>query len=177
MAAVDYGDETATWVADSGFFIACGRRHNTKYTALERFARRNGITFVIPRRVHEELGGAPDRSTPGQLPIASAIDADWVTVAPELDYTNSVVSAVMDRVRRFIAETSNRNEDQIEKADTALAGVSVQLLDTGEAEFIRLVTTDIAAGEGAVSAIEAHGFESQIEFENGFELIERLTEQ
>lgn len=149
------------------FFIACGRRHNTKYTALERFARRNDVTFVIPQRVYEELGGAPDRSTPGQLPIASAIDAGWVTVAPAIDHTNGTVSAVMDHAGRFIAKSSNRNEDQIEKADTALAGVSIQLLDTGEAEFIRLVTTDTAAGEGVVNAVEAHGFESRIAFETG----------
>jgi hypothetical protein len=64
--------ENAVWIADSGVFIACGRQQRNKYTALERFAQRNDITFVIPQRVYEELGGAPDRSTPGQTPINSA---------------------------------------------------------------------------------------------------------
>jgi hypothetical protein len=67
--------ESVAWVGDSGLFIACGRQQNNKYTALEQFARRYDITFVIPRRVYEELGGAPDRSTPGQTPINSAINA------------------------------------------------------------------------------------------------------
>ena len=40
--------ESVAWVADTGVFIACGRQQNTKYTALERFAQRNDLTFVIP---------------------------------------------------------------------------------------------------------------------------------
>jgi len=103
---------------------------------------------VIPRRVYEELGGAPDRSTPGQTPINSAIDACWVTVADDPDYTNSTVSRVMDGVRRYIANSSNRNEDHIEKAD---------------------------AGEGVVAALEANGFEHRIRFKDGFELIDEIT--
>ena len=49
-----------------GLFVACGRQQNNKYTALERFARRNDISFVIPQCVYDELGGAPNRSTPSQ---------------------------------------------------------------------------------------------------------------
>jgi hypothetical protein len=55
--------ENAVWIADSGVVIACGRQQQNKYTALERFAQRNEILFVISQRVHEELGGAPDRSS------------------------------------------------------------------------------------------------------------------
>jgi hypothetical protein len=141
--------EGVVWVADTGLFVACGRQQNNKYTALERFARRNDLTFVVPERVCDELGGAPDRSTPGQTPIDSAIDAGWVTVADEPDYTNSTVSQVMDDVRSFIAQSSNRQEDQIEKADTALAAVAAERLDAGM-EFAYIVTTDIDAGEGIV---------------------------
>ena len=82
---VDVFQEPVAWVADTGLFIACGRQQNNKYTALERYARQNDLRFVIPQRVYDELGGAPDRSTPGQTPINSAIDAGWVTVADEPD--------------------------------------------------------------------------------------------
>ena len=58
--------EDAVWVVDTGLFVACGRQQNNKYTALERFARRNDISFVIPQCVYDELGGAPNRSTPSQ---------------------------------------------------------------------------------------------------------------
>jgi hypothetical protein len=169
----DLYQKSVAWVADTGLFIACGRQQNNKYSALERFAQRNDITFVVPQRVYDELGGAPDRSTPGQTPINSAIDAGWVTVANEPDYTNSTVSQVMDDVRSFIAYSSNRDEDQIEKADTALAAVAVELLQ-GEKEFACVVTTDVDAGEGLVAALETNGFESRAQFKNGFELIDEI---
>lgn len=170
----DLFQESVAWVADTGLFVACGRQQNNKYTALERFAQRNDLTFVIPQRVYDELGGAPDRSTPGQTPINSAIDAGWVTVSDEPDYTNSTVAKVMDDVRSFIARSSNRDEDQIEKADTALAAVAVELLQ-GKNEFVCIVTTDIDAGEGVVAALDANGFENRAQFKNGFELIDEIT--
>jgi hypothetical protein len=163
---------SVAWVADTGLFIACGRQQNTKYTALERFAQRNDLTFVIPQRVYDELGGAPNRTTPGQMPINSAIDAGWVTVADEPDYTNSAVSQVMDDVRSFIARSSNRDEDQIEKADTALAAVAVELLEQNT--FVCVVTTDIDAGDGVVASLEANGFGNRVQFKNGFGLIDEI---
>ena len=150
-------EESVAWVADTGLFVACGRQQNNKYTALERFANRNDLTFVIPQRVYEELGGAPDRSTPGQTPINSARDAGWVRVADEPEYANSTVSKVMDDVRSYIARSSNRDEDQIEKADTALGSVAATLLDSGTAQFVCIVTTDIDAGNGVVVALGANG--------------------
>ena len=167
--------ERALWVVDTGVFIACGRQQNNKYTALERFAQRNDLSFVIPRRVYDELGGAPDRSTPGQTPINSAINAGWVTVAAEPDYTNSTVSQVMDDVRTYIAQSSNRPDDQIEKADTALAAVAAERLDEGDADFAYVVTTDTDAGDGIVSALSRNGFDERAQFRDGFELIEEIT--
>jgi hypothetical protein len=166
--------ESVGWVADTGLFIACGRQQNTKYAALERYAQQNDVTFVIPPRVYDELIGAPDRSTPGQIPINSAIDAGWVTVADDPDYTNSTVSKVMDDVSSFIANSSNRDEDQIEKADAALAAIAVELLQ-GSKEFVQVVTTDFDAGKGFVAALETNGFSGQAQFTNGFEFIDEIT--
>jgi hypothetical protein len=170
----DVFQESVAWVVDTGLFIACGRQQNNKYTALERYARQNDLRFVIPQRVYNELGGAPDRSTPGQTPINSAIEAGWVTVADEPGYTNSTVSQAMDDVQSFIARSSNRDEDQIEKADTALAAVAVELLQ-GDSEFVCVVTTDVDAGEGVVVAVEMNGFENRAQFKNGFELIDEIS--
>ncbi|MFB1063070.1 hypothetical protein [Natrinema sp. H-ect4] len=168
-------EEGVVWVADTGLFVACGRQQNNKYTALETFAHRNGLSFVIPQRVYDELGGAPNRSTPGQTPIDSAINAGWVTVAGEPDYANSIVSQVMDDVRTYIAQSSNRREDQIEKADTALAAVAAERLTGSDVEFACIVTTDIDAGEGIVSALSRNGFDERVQFKNGFELIEEIA--
>jgi len=171
----DPPEEPTAVVADTGLFVACGRQQNSKYVALERFARRNDLTILVPGRVYEELGGAPARSTPGQTPIDSAIESGWVAVADTPDYTDSTVASVMDDVRRRIASASNRPEDSIEKADTALAAVTVGLFESGSAAFAYLVTTDTDAGEAVVSAVEAHGFEGQIEFVDGFELLSEIA--
>lgn len=167
--------EGVLWVVDTGVFIACGRQQNNKYTALETFAQRNSLSFVIPQRVYDELGGAPDRSTPSQTPINSAVTAGWVTVAAEPDYTISTVSQVMDDVRTYIAQSSNRPEDQIEKADTALAAVAAERLEEGDADFACVVTTDTDAGNGIISALSRNGFDERAQFRDGFELIEEIT--
>lgn len=62
-------------------------------------------------------------------------------------YTNSTVTAVIDGVSSYIAYASNRSEEYIEKADTALAGV----------------------------AVEANGFPDQVDVIDGFDLTTDLT--
>lgn len=167
--------QKVAWIADSGLFIVCGRQQNDKYMALARFATTNGITFLIPQRVYNELGGAPETSTPGQTPVNSAIDVGWVVVADRLDYTTPAVATVMDDVRSYIATASNRPEDQIEKADTALAGVAVQRLARDDVSSVTVVTTDTDAGAGVKRAVEAAGFEGQISVRDGFEFIDEIT--
>lgn len=167
--------EPAVVVADTGFFIACGRAEHTKYAAVERFARRIDLTVVIPERVYEELGGSLERSSPSSAPIDDAIEAGWVRIAEPLDYSVSAVSAVMDEVRRRIANASNRSEDVVEKADSALAGAAVHLLRSGDTDYVYIVTTDVAAGEGVVAAVQGQGFVGQIEFVDGFQLIDDLS--
>lgn len=167
--------QNAVWIADSGLFIACGRQQNEKYIALARFATTNGIAFLIPQRVYDELGGAPETSTPGQTPVNSAIDAGWVVIADQIDYTTPAVATVMDDVRSYIAHASNRPEDQIEKADTALAGITIQRLAWGEVSSVTVVTTDTDAGAGIRRAVEAAGFEGQISIIDGFEFIDEIT--
>jgi hypothetical protein len=45
----------------------------------------------------------------------------------------------------------------------------------GDAEFAYIVTTDIDAGDGIVSALLRNGFDGRVQFKNGFELIEEIT--
>lgn len=164
---------SVAWVADTGLFVACGRQDNEKYAALSRFVRRRELVLHIPRQVHEELGGAPERSSPASLPIDAAIEEGWVTVV-DLDYTDPTVSAVVDDARRFIANASNRDEDRIERADTALAGVAMTLLQ-GDTTAVRLVTTDRDAGAATARVLESHGFGGQVEVQDGFELLADIS--
>jgi len=70
----------------------------------------------------------------------------------------------MDETRRFIASETGRDEDRIEKTDTALVGLAAQLLDTGDAKRVVLLTTDKPAGTAAEVILAKHGFEEQVEY-------------
>lgn len=154
------------YIADTGVFVRCGGPDNEKFQRLRRALRQAGVSLLIPQRVYEELGGDPTTETypSGSIPYADGFEEEWITVAEELDYTNPLVSTVMDEARRFIANETDRSEDFIEKTDTALVGLAVQLLDTTAAETIVLLTTDKPAGRAAEALLSNHGFSDQIEY-------------
>jgi hypothetical protein len=90
--------------------------------------------LVVPQRVYEELGGGPaaEAYPSGNIAYPVGFEEGWIIVADELDYTDPLVSTVMDDARRWIANETDRDEDTVEKADTALIGLATQLLDADE---------------------------------------------
>ena len=157
---------TTTYVADTGVFVRCGGPDNEKFQQLRRAVRQAGVSLVVPRRVYEELGGDPaaEEYPSGGIPYPVGFEEGWIVVADDLEYTNPLVSTVMDEARRFIAHETDRDEDTIEKADTALVGLAAQLLDTGEAERVVLLTTDKPAGQAAERILPRHGFDDRLEY-------------
>lgn len=156
---------TTVYIADTGVFVRCGGPDNDKFQRLRRALRQADVSLYIPQRVYEELGGDPavDVYPSGNIPYPDGFEEGRIVVADELDYTNPLVSTVMDEVRRFIANKTDRNEDIIEKADTALVGLAAQLLDTGQADDVVLLTTDKPAGHAAETLLPQHGFTDRIE--------------
>lgn len=144
---------TTAYIADTGVFVRCGGPDNDKSQQLRQALRQAGVSLCVPQRVYEELGGDPtaDEYPSGNIPYPDGFEEGWVTVADELDYTNPLISTVMDEARRFIANETNRDQDVIEKADTALVGLAAQFLETGEADHVVLLTTDKPAGRAAES--------------------------
>lgn len=161
-------------IADTGLFVAMGRQSNSRYRAVRQFARRKNITFVLPQRVAEELS----LDTPGsrQLAVEDAIEDGWVSVAEPLNFTQPVVSRVMDGIQRYIASADDRPADEIERADAALAALAVQQLNAGAAAEVYIYTTDIAAGEGAETVLASEGFGDSVTFVDGFRFIEDLQQ-
>lgn len=133
-------------IADTGLFVAMGQPSNSRYQAVRRFARRNDVTFVLPERVYEEL--TVDEPDVEDVPVDTAIDERWATVAAPLEFSEPIVSRVMDVVRRFIANADDRPADEVERADAALAALAAQHLSAGTATEVYIYTTDFAAGEG-----------------------------
>jgi len=157
---------TTVYIADTGVFVRCGGPDNDKFQRLRRALQQAGVSLHIPQRIYEELGGDPaaDEYPSGNIPYPDGFEEGWIVVANELDYTNQLISTVMDQTRRFIANETDRDEDIIEKADTALVGLAAQLLDTGEADNVVLLTTDKPAGKAAETLLSQHGFSDRIEF-------------
>ncbi|PSP81174.1 hypothetical protein BRC88_02625 [Halobacteriales archaeon QS_4_69_225] len=159
-------------IADTGLFVAMGEPSNSRYQAVRRFARRNDVTFVLPERVYEEL--TVDDLDVKNVPVDAAIDEGWATVAAPPEFSEPIVSRVMDGVRRYIANADDRPADEVERADAALAALAVQELSTGAATEVYIYTTDIAAGEGAQTVLASEGYGDSMTFVNGFRFIEEL---
>lgn len=167
---------TAVYLADSGVFIRCGGPGMGKYQRLRRALRNADETLVVPRRVYEELGGTPDPYPSSEIPWQAGFDEGWITVADPLEYSNPTVSGIMDATRRFIANETDRSEDAVEKADTALVGLAAQYLDTDTADRVVLLTTDKPAGRAAETLLPEYGFHDRIEYRYVSEsYLEQLT--
>ncbi len=152
------------YIVDTGVFVRCGGPGNDKFERLRRAVQQAGVSLCIPQRVYEELGGDPtaDEYPSGSIPYPDGFEEGWIIVADDLDYTNPLVSTMMDKTRRFIADKTDREEDTIENADTALIGLAAQLLDTGQTDHVVLLTTDKPAGRAAETLFPQHGFSDRL---------------
>ena len=101
------------YIVDTGVFVRCGGPDKDKFQRLRRAVRQAEIALRIPQRVYEELGGDPtaDAYPSGNIPYPDGFEENWIFVADELDYTDPLVSRVMDEARRFIAKETDRDED------------------------------------------------------------------
>ena len=160
-------------IADTGLFVAMGQPSNSRYQAVRRFARRNDVTYLLPERVYEEL--TVDDPDVEEVPIDTAIDEGWATVAAPLEFSEPVVSRMMDGVQRYIANADDRPADEVERADAALAALAAQHLSAGSAAEVYIYTTDIAAGEGAETVLASEGYGDSLTYVNGFRFIEDLV--
>lgn len=165
-------------IVDTCVFVACGRPDNPKFQRLREVAERRGGTFLIPPRVYEELGGTAGTNSYESVPIDTAISQGWVDVIEPPDYTNSAVSRVMDDTRMYIANETGRSEDSIEKTDTAVVGVALQLLAEGRASRVSLYTGDKPLGGAATRFIPTYGFDAeQIVWIDGHQFVDDLGSQ
>ena len=164
---------SALHIADTGMFVAMGQPSNSRYQAVRRFARRNDIIFVLPERVYEEL--TVDDPDVEEVPVDTAIDEGWATVAAPLEFSESIVSRTMDGVQQYIANADDRPADEVERADAALAALAAQDLNAGTATEVYIYTTDIAAGEGGETMLVSEGYGDSVIFVNAFWFIEDLV--
>lgn len=160
-------------VVDTNLFVVF-ERHDT-VELLERAVRQHDVVLLLPSRVYEEL--TPDGYSGGAPPIDAAIEAGWVEVLGEVDYTNPVVSATMDTVRRYIATAQDRLEDDIEQADAEVGGAAAMLLDGGHADSVAVYTHDLAAFRGIEPALPEHGYRDRVLLVRAFDFVEAVEDR
>ncbi|ERJ05902.1 hypothetical protein HLRTI_002054 [Halorhabdus tiamatea SARL4B] len=109
--------------------------------------------------------------------VDEALQEGWMRVTESPSYTESDISNVMDQARRFIATTSDRSEDVVEKADTEIIGTALETLIGESVEKVVIATNDIPLGEAAESLIPQYGFdENQVTWLTGGDLVAELDE-
>lgn len=164
---------------DSSVLISCGRRESTRFQALAREARQRDAAFRITPRIYAEVTTDPtlDTYTPDESPVEQAVQEGWLAVTESPSYSDSEISKVMDQARNYIANSSDRSADVVEKADTEIVGVALEMLRRQTAGRVIVVTNDIPLGEAAESLLPEYGFDDeQITWLTGGELADELAE-
>lgn len=127
MTANDEIPRGSKAIIDSSVLFAMGGPDNEKYQAFQRFVTKRELTVYIPSQVAEELGEAPDAYAFHRDRLRAAQEAGWLERG-DVDYQKPDISRAIDRTRKRIRNRSAEdvNEDDIEKADTVLAGLAYQ---------------------------------------------------
>ncbi|SFC59437.1 hypothetical protein SAMN05444422_11190 [Halobiforma haloterrestris] len=83
----------------------------------------------------------------------------------------------MDQARSFIANSSDRSEDIVEKTDTEIVGLALEMLLNDTADRVTVVTNDIPLGEAAEALIPRYGFDNdQVIWLTGDEFADELSD-
>jgi poly-D-alanine transfer protein DltD len=171
------GDGSVVFI-DSSVLISCGRRESTRFQALAREARQRDTVFRISPQVYAEVTSDPALDAYiSDTAVDDALQEGWMKVTESPSYSESEISTVMDQTRNFIASSSNRAEDVVEKADTEIVGLALEMLLDGTTDRVIIVTNDIPLGEAAESLIPKYGFDDeQIMWLTGGELADEIAE-
>lgn len=94
--------------------------------------------------------------------VAIALDSSrlWIAITAGTGSVPIVSDAVaaMDFTRRAIISQTGRSEYEVEKADTAFAGLSIQQLRHHEAQQVVVLTDDRVTASEIRRAIEQQGY-------------------
>ena len=140
-------------LVDTNLFVAVGGPDNDKYRALREYVENRDVSLKVPRRVERELTTMhyADR-------VQRAVDEGWAERIDPPSPTDPDAVSAMDFVRREIARRTGEDEHEVEKADTALAGLAVEYLKRTD-DPVAVVTDDRVAAR----AIEAGTARSECE--------------
>lgn len=144
-------------VIDTSVLFAMGGPDNEKYQGFQRFVTRRDLTVRVPEEVVAELGDSPDAYAFQHERLRAAQQAGWLR-SGQIDYGDPDVSRVVDRTRQRMAKRSGSDvsEDEIERADTVIAGLAYQYV-TGSATHVSVFVSDRLAEAAIRDVLSAKG--------------------
>lgn len=165
---------TTTYLADANLFIKAGTPQRTASKALTAFFNRERWTFLIHPAVEEELSAA-NRTYPRHRTLENAISDNWARVIDLPESFNAPHEEIETAAQECIAEKTNRTADQIEETDVKLVSLAANLLETGDATDVGIITNDQAAGECFDGVLGDFGYD-RAEFIDAGILLEQIVE-
>ena len=144
-------------IVDANIFIAIGDPSNSKYTQFRSAVQAADTVLKLPRRVIGEVGG---RDT---YRVQRALDEEWAEIIDAPAPTDGDAVTASDIARRTIANTTDKPEHEVEKADTILAGLAIQYIRDRSTSGVVILTDDKPAREGIQTAVAAQGYTETIE--------------
>ena len=145
-----------TALVDTNLFVAIGGPTNSKYRALREYVRRRDLVLEVPRRVERELSTMHYSNR-----VETAVEEGWAERIDPPSPTDSNAVDAMDFVRREIANRTDKDEHDVEKADTALAGLAVERLERGD-ESVAVLTDDRVAARAIEMGVARSGCEGSL---------------
>jgi hypothetical protein len=166
----------STAVIDSSVLFAMGGPDNAKYQTFQRFITHRDISVYIPSQVAEELGESPDGYTFHRERLQAAQEAGWLERG-DVDYENPAVSRAIDRTRKRMLNISSEDvsEDEIEKADTVLAGLAYQYASKSETQ-VTVFVSDSVAEQAIRDVLSAIDIGDQVRIVEGRQFIQELVD-
>lgn len=166
----------STAVIDSSVLFAMGGPDNEKCQAFHRFVIQRELSVYIPSQVAEELGEAPDAYTFHRERLRAAQESGWLERG-DVDYKSPSVSRAIDRTRKRMLNLSAEDvsEDEIEKADTILAGLAYQHA-SDSATQVTVIVSDSIAEQAIQDVLSAMDVAEHVLVLEGRQLIQELID-
>lgn len=149
-------DASDTVLVDTNVFVAVGEPETAKYRSLREYTQRRGLVLLVPQRVHRELSAMHVANR-----VETAVENGWAEIVDPPSPTQAEAVTAMDVVRREIARRSDKDEHDVEKADTVLAGLAIEYRHR-RCETVFVLTDDRVAGAAIRLAVRQQGYEGSV---------------
>lgn len=168
-------------VLDTSVVSAIGRPDNDKYLAFAELFTEAEAVCHVPCCVMDELDADTGREYDAPVRIHHGEMENWMSRGPSFDggaqYANGpTAGTVADRIRRRMADKFDVSEHEVEKVDTLLPGIAVQLLAL-DINRTGVVIKDKHAAEAAYTVLQDSPYENLIRIYRGKTFIEFATER